>query len=237
MKIFPITGESPNQFHSIERIDQDYQLVGNHIDDGMCEKIAKGQYVDFSKLLPKDRILAEENERLELVIRQGRTFWTPMSESITINSYNRWEQAFHIYSDIYTRQHPHRSAELIQYNHIIHSISATYTWENVYLYDREFRLHLVKHPERSWSVILQQTWSMRLKDCLASNFNGNNSRSGYSPKNGGGGPSNHGGNGQGKVKINDPCRRFNRGYCKFGANCRYEHHCLYCLKFGHTILT
>ena len=163
-KMLPTTGESPENFHYIARIDQDYQLVGSHIDQVTRDKIIKGDYVDFGKLLPKDRILAEESERLELVMKQGRTFWSPVSDTVAINGYNKWEQVFRIYSDIYTRHHPDRSSELIQYNHIIHSTSATYIWENVYSYDREFRIHLSKHPEHSWAVILQQAWSMCLKD-------------------------------------------------------------------------
>ena len=153
-KIFPTIGEQ--SFQSIARIDQDYQLVGNHnhIDELTKEKIIRGDYVDLGKLLPKDKVLAEEDDRLELVVRQGKTYWTPVSESISINCYSCWEQAFRIYSDIYTREHPHRSSELIQYNHIIHTISTTYVWENVYSYDKEFRIHLSKHPEHSWSVIL-----------------------------------------------------------------------------------
>ena len=50
-KIFLPTGELTN-FQSIERIDQDYQLVGSHIDDNTRVKIISGQYVDFSELLP-----------------------------------------------------------------------------------------------------------------------------------------------------------------------------------------
>ena len=37
-------------------------------------------------------------------------------------------------------------------------------------------------------------------------------------------------------KVNEPCRRFNRGKCNYGANCRYKHRCSYCFKFGHTLL-
>ena len=169
-KIFPTTGEQES-FTSTARIDQDYQLVGSHLDDLTKARISTGEYVDFGKLLLKDRILAEEDERLELIVKQGRTFWSPVSESVSINCYNRWEQAFRIYSDIFTRKHPTRSSELIQYNHIIHTISSTYVWENVYAYDKEFRLHIGKHPEHSWSVILQQARSMRLRDQLSKSDN------------------------------------------------------------------
>ena len=167
--------------------------------------------------------------------KNGKTFWSPVHEIVTINGFSRWEQAFHIYSNIYTKAHPHRSSELIQYNHIIHTISLTYVWENVYNYDKEFRLHLSRYPGRSWSVILQQAWSMRLKDRLTftkgESNHGNYAASGFNSH------GNNNGNGNSKAKNNEPCRRFNKGKCKFGANCRYEHRCSYCLKFGHAILT
>ena len=141
----------------------------------------------------------EEDNRLELVIKDGKTFWMPVSESITINGFSRWEQAFRIYSDIYTREYPTRASELIQYNHIIHSIAGIYTWENVYSYDKEFCLHLAKHPTRSWLVILQQAWSMKLRDWIQRD---SHSSSGFH--------SNHGG-GHNRTKSSEPCRRFNRG--------------------------
>ena len=35
--------------------DEDYLLVASHLDQTLCEKISAGQYVDFSKLIKKDR--------------------------------------------------------------------------------------------------------------------------------------------------------------------------------------
>ena len=38
---------------------------------------------------------------------------------------------------------------------------------------------------------------------------------------------------EGGGRANSPCRRFNRGRCNYGVNCRYEHRCTYCNKYGH----
>ena len=153
-----------------------------------------------------------------------------VSESIAINSYIKWEQALRIFSDIYTRAHPHKSTELIQYNHVIHSISLTFIWDNVYAYDKEFRLHVSKYPQRNWGVILQQAWSMKLRDRISGgNFRNNGTSPSFSPA-GSGGVSRGG-------KVNEPCRKFNKGRCKFGASCRYDHRCSYCHKFGHNVLS
>ena len=230
-RIFPNTGTvQQTPFNFTAKIDEDYLVVGAHIDEQMKNRIIKGEYVDFGKLLPRDRILAEEDGRLELVIRNGKTFWVPVSESVSINGFSRWEQAFRIYSNIYTHQYPHWSTELIQYNHIIHSIAGLYTWENVYSYDKEFRLHLAKHPERSWSVILQQAWAMKLRDRLhRPEFQLNQSHGANNEKR----SRNSGG-----MSTGEPCRHYNRGHCNFGTRCRYNHRCSYepCGKFGHNIL-
>ena len=93
----------------------------------------------------------------------------------------------------------------------------TYIWENVYSYDKEFRYHISKHPLCSWSVILQQTWTMLIKDRLkpADSFtyhHGNN---------------HHRGNGE-------ICKCFNKGKMYLWS-CRYDHRCAVkcCGKFGH----
>ena len=169
----------------------------------------------------------------KLIVKNGKTFWTPVSEWVTINSFVKWEQAFRIYSNIYTRHHPHKSTELIQYNHIIHTIASTYIWENVYAYDKEFQLHLSKHPERSWSVILQQAWSMKLKDRLRYDT----STPSTSAHNSGFASSTQSDHNRTPIKSNEPCKRYNKfGKCKFGMGCKYDHKCSYCYKTGHTIL-
>ena len=226
-------------FNSIAQMDKDYLLVGNHVDQLTQTKIVKGEYVDFGKLILKDKVLAEEDGRRELVMKNGKTYWTPVTESAVINNFFKWEQAFRIFCDIYTREHPQKSPELIQYNHVIHSIALTYTWENVYSYDKEFRIHMSKHPDRNWGVIRQQAWLMKLRDRIAgghSSYHGNEYK--YSPNSG----SNQSGGGNfstpngGKGKISEPCRKFNKGWCKFGTGCRYEHRCSYCHKLGHNVL-
>ena len=138
--------------------------MGNHIDEQTLNKIKRGEYVDFGRLIPKDRILAAEENCLELVVKGGHTYYVPVIDTTEINSFSKWEQAFRVYANIYTKAYPNRSSELIEYNHIIHTVSLSYPWENVYLYDKDFRLHMSKHPERNWSIILQQAWSLRLRE-------------------------------------------------------------------------
>ena len=167
-----------------------------------------------------------EDHRFELVVKGGATFFAHISDrdSTTISNFSCWEQAFRIYSNVLTRVYPAKASELIQYNHT-HLYCGINLWENVYHYDKEFRMHISKFPQRSWSVILQQAWSMCLKDRVK-NDDGKTL-------------GNVGGNVQTGVKrrekISEPCKRYNRGKCTYGKNCIYEHRCSVtkCRKFGH----
>ena len=198
-------GGTANQHSSI--VDENYVMIGGHIDMTLREKIKRGEFVDFAKLLPKDQLSSDES-KLELIQRGGQTFFVPTErEGSSITSFYKWEQAFRVFSDIYLHEHPDRA-----------TTSMSYTWDNIYYYNREFCLHLGAFPERSWGIILQQAWSMCLKDRI--NFGGSN----YHRL--GGGP-NHG---KGKKEI---CQRFNKGLCTAGRNCKYDHKCLECGKFGH----
>ena len=244
-KIFATTGNKKIQYaYDVEKaremihsvlVDEEYSAVGGHLDDGIVNKIKHGEYVDFAKLLPRDRIAIEEDNRLQPVLKDGQVFWQPPAESGVISSYIKWEVAFKVFAKIYTKYHPHHASELIQYSHDIHAASLTFTWDNVYLYDKEFRLHLARHPMRSWGVILQHAWNLKLKDRIGSNNimqhfdkNRNNNQNFFND--------NRTGDWMNKAKILEPCHRYNRGKCNFGNSCKYEHRCSYCTKFGHGIL-
>ena len=93
----------------------------------------------------------------------------------------------------------------------------SYISDNVYLYDKDFRIHMAKHPTRSWSIILQQAWAVRLREKIKSHSGGSTSDR--------------------DVRKADLCKQFNKtGRCSFRSSCRYEHRCSFCFKFGHAVI-
>ena len=204
-----------NHFVHSAMVDEEFLMVAAHVDEVTRRRIVNGEFVDFARLLPREQVQDFEENRMHMVNRDGQMFWVSAKPNQTISSFSRWEQAFKVFSDIYTRSHPNRAVELIQYNHLIQIASASYTWENVYMYDRDFRLHMSRHPQRSWAIILQQSWSVRLRDRLRYE---NNSDRNF---------------GRNNNKKRDVCWRFNRGKCSYGLNCKYDHRCSNCNKFGH----
>ena len=198
-------------------VDQNYLTVAAHVSKVTKAKIHNFEYVDFSKLLPRDKVVDEEDDRMTWVNKGGFPMMIPAADreaTGSITSIAKWDQAFRVYSDILTTKHPRKINELLQYSHVISTAAQTYTWENVYAYDKAFRIHISEYPARSWGVILQQAWNMRLvdkvrKDGGSTYYQGPNSNK------------------------RDHCRRFQRGKCSYGLNCIYEHHCTICKKWGH----
>ena len=82
---------------------------------------------------------------MELVRKEnGQTFIMPVSDKdsgkVSTNSFRKWEKAFRIYSGIYTRTHPERANELLQYVNTIETAAETFAWDNVYAYGEVFRI-------------------------------------------------------------------------------------------------
>ena len=235
-KIFSAPGKNNVEFdlsrdfvHSM-MVDDQYMVVAAHVDEQTRGKISKGEYIDFAKLIPRDRAMAQGDQRMQMVFRNGMAYWAPVQDAQPISSFMKWEQAFRVFSDIYCRSNPTRSPELIQYSHIISTLSTQYVWDNVYAYNIDFRLHMQQHPTRNWSMILSQAWFLRLREKLTRYEHGHGGH-GHGPGKFAGRNSNN--NGRSPPSGGDECRRFNRGRCTYGHTCRYEHKCSYCFKFGH----
>ena len=86
---------TPQNFSSYHPsfLDEDYLLIGSHVDDITRRKIGNGEYVDFTKLIPKDRISNEDDHRMEIVNRGGMSFFVPASdrEAVNISNFAKWE--------------------------------------------------------------------------------------------------------------------------------------------------
>ena len=219
---------------NIRTVDDQYMLVASHVEESVRTKIINGEYVDFTKLLRCDKSGGsdeDQQQKMMMVNKGGLSYWIPvMDKSSAITGYHRWDQAFRVFLDIYTNRFPERTSELIQYGHIIQTAAQSYMWDNVYMYDREFGRHMERFPDRSWGVILQQAWTMFLKDRAGSSTPGH--RQSYGANGNGAGPS--------TLEQKPPvvcklCFPFNRGNCKFGAKCKFDHRCGLCGKYDHGV--
>ena len=128
-------------------VNENYMIIGGQIEESLKNKIVNVEYVDFVRLLPRDRLTREEDHRMEIVSKGGLTYFVPVADREAngqINSFFKWEQAFRVFASVYSQAYHHKASELIQYNHLIQTASLSFTWDNVYQYNKEFRLHLSK---------------------------------------------------------------------------------------------
>ena len=202
--------------------DDDFFHTSCHVESSVRERIKRGEFVELEKLLKKSKMVKAEESRLEIHNKNGVAFLAPANDREKINSVGRWDQAFRIYATIYSQSNPSRAAEIWQYVDVIHRAARVFSWDNVANYDYVFRQLMAENPQRSWSKTYTQMWNLTLCE-PASRFNNNGSGTPHA-------------NRVKRGQASGVCWRFNKGKCKFGVNCRYEHSCSYCGSTAHSAL-
>ena len=209
------------QLQRILDTDDDFFHVSSHVESGTVVKIERGGYVELEKLKPRTNEVDTEN-RMELVNRNGMSFWvTARDKEGKISNVKKWDEVFRIYSTIYTRANPERAAEILQYVDTIHVAAAAYAWENVYKYDKKFRLLMAAKPYRSWAKTYTHMWNLCLTEPINRNYN-----------NFGGSSANHYNGRKNDRQKTAVCWKFNKNKCT-RTNCNYEHKCSYCGATSH----
>ena len=75
---------------AVSLMDKDYQMLDAHVEDSFKKKVLSFEYIDFSKLVGKNKPVKEEDhQRLEIVNRNGMSYLSPVAdrESVQISSY------------------------------------------------------------------------------------------------------------------------------------------------------
>ena len=76
-------------------VDEQFMFVAAHIDSSLHQKIAKGEYVKFSRLIARDKVDMDDETRMEMVNHDGQPMWVPAEKDFTtISNFFKWEQAF-----------------------------------------------------------------------------------------------------------------------------------------------
>ena len=200
-----------------DMVDDEFFHITCHVDSSLREKIEEGKFVELEKLLIKDRPFTKAgsaaDNRMGLFTKDGVAYFAPAGEcDAKINNVCQWEQAFRVYTAIYSKANPNRVNEVWQYVHVINHAASGYQWSNVAEYDFTFRHLMGEYPDWSWDKTYLQGWNMIMRDVL--------------PKEG------HGHNSKKIVNRDNICWPFNKGKCS-DPNCPKDHKCSYCGKWGH----
>ena len=213
-------------------IDDQFFHVTCHIDEPIKVKIERGDFVELDRLLPKTHNVRSEN-KLDLVLHDGQSFFVPVQSESKINGVRKWEQAFRIYAAIYSQANPMRAAEIWQYVHVINTAASAYIWENVSNYDVTFRHLMAANPQWSWAKIYNQMWNIAMREPIPKQSG--NFKQGYSNSSAANMSQGQSGGQKQFKKRPNYCWTFNKGNCKDGQKCRFINRCSYCDSPDHGI--
>ena len=191
--------------------DDEFFHLTCHLDPVLKSKIELGEFVELEKLLPKEKLDRANEGRMELVNKDGYSYFVPYNKETKITNVCKWEQAFRIYAAVYSTANPTRSAEIWQYVYVINSAAATYVWDDVAHYDYVFRQLMSANPSHSWAKTYTQMWQMTMRTHIPQR---NNNFRNF-------------GSHEGENRRTKNCWKFNKGRCN-DANCRFPHKCNYC---------
>ena len=217
----------------------------------LVEKIAAGQYVDFSELPPakgRTRPLPSQEDGHVVVIRAEDL----AGSKKLIPDLATWLQCFAIYMVVLADTEPERVKSLLAYMTTIAKASIKYTWPSWIVYDQNFRQEAAAMTLRTGPSIYTQCFTnaaarreswCQLCQSLDHGSDACPIRS-HSTLSNQLGPRERPGTDiftqpakKRPLPHSNPqtCRRFNafNGDCKFGETCIYQHKCMACDQPGH----
>ena len=71
-------------------VDDSYMLVATHVKASICDKVLNCEYVDFAKLLRKERPGGsdEDQQKMTIINKGGQSYWVPFTDRHqSINNY------------------------------------------------------------------------------------------------------------------------------------------------------
>jgi len=118
------------------------------------ERIARGDYIDFTQLLPSFPYFTHFP-----YYRNDIPVYPTMNHTpAEITSFAEWMQAWNIYVALVIAHAPHRALELIGYQKIITSASSQYPVYRWMAYDTQFRILAAVDRSLRWDVHHPDTW-------------------------------------------------------------------------------
>ena len=205
------------------------------------DRVVRGEYFDFSELLPSS--LSHQHEQCAITLPLGDGHTNSVQLAVTtqrparraVCDFSAWLEAWTVYSSIMTQHHPDRVSELIGYQHLILDAHQQFKTESVLNYDSAFRSYMAENPHARWDQVNTTLWSTKMlqgvrpscPQCTKTHSrdrctmhrtsNPQPFRTSTAPQAG----------------RDEVCLNFNRGRPCFFQPCRLRHSCRTCGEQGH----
>jgi len=128
----------------------------------ILEKIAKGEYIDFTTLLPKSMFGASESQPQSLTLQlnsSGENYSIqPPASGKKMTSFSAWMEAWNMYLAHRVSLNPSCAPYLIAYQRIITSASINHPLQAWVSYDVKFRTKAATDPSLRWDIRDLDLW-------------------------------------------------------------------------------
>ena len=134
-----------------QHTDLSLSLLLPPVPTSVQQQIVRGKFIDFNTLLPEVMF-----STANIIPSPNPTCST--SQTLRINSFSSWLDAWNIYIATVVAHNPSRAAELLGYQRLIHSASKhfnTSAWLN---YDMQFRTLAASNPQLQWNLCHSELW-------------------------------------------------------------------------------
>ena len=135
------------------------------LDKSLEDKILRGEYIDFSLLLP-DSMYRSQAPALQLRYEdsspgsQGSPLTLVKRKKPVIDTFQKWLDAFTAYMLVIVAVHPSRASELIKYQQTISKAVTKFKGLAWLTYDEQFRRRAAYNLSIAWDKIDLELWTV-----------------------------------------------------------------------------
>ena len=126
------------------------------------EKIARGEYIDFTTILPKSMFGAQEPQSqtftLQLNPSGDNLSFQPQTTTKKITSFGAWMEAWNVYLAVRLSLNPSCAPSLVAYQRIITSANSNHPLHAWLGYDVKFRTKAANDPALRWDIRDLDLW-------------------------------------------------------------------------------
>ena len=184
---------------TMSQIDSMASPVGMYVPQSVKEKVWKGEFIDFSNLLPQNRPQVELEEFMSAYVTsapfqshalpasvtsqllgatmgsQGAGFSSGASKK-QITSIGDWTDAMLIFLSLYIQKHPEQTLPLIKYCTTVREAAARFGTKGALAYDASVRMKIALNPMLRWDALDNESYLLLLMpQAMPQRFQQNNS--------------------------------------------------------------
>ena len=229
---FPSASPGPQQRRSGVATPLGFQRP---LEKGTEDKILRGEYIDFSLLLPDS---LSRPQAPELQLRFDDSGSGPSSRMTmvrkrkpVIDTFHKWLDAYTTYMLVLVTAYPRRSLELLKYQQTISCAATKFKGLSWLTYDEQFRRRAANDLTINWGQVDLELWTVTFSGlakphCIvcSSPYHSHNECPSADPS-------------RQQSRTASVCFRFNRMSGCASSSCQFPHVCRRCHSPSHSILS